>query len=91
VPGDIDVDIVRGYLETLPGVAAVHDLHIWAMSTSENALTAHLVMPAGHPGDAFLCDVADTIEERFRIGHVTTQIETADTPMPCKLETAHAA
>jgi cobalt-zinc-cadmium efflux system protein len=91
VPAHIDVDAVRGYLETLPGVDAVHDLHIWAMSTSENALTAHLVMPTGHPGDAFLCDVAETIEQRFRIGHVTTQIETADGPNPCKLETAHAA
>jgi len=91
VPAHIDVDAVRGYLETLPGVGAVHDLHIWAMSTSENALTAHLVMPDGHPGDAFLCDVAEAIERRFRIGHVTTQIETADGPTPCKLETAHAA
>ena len=91
VPAHIDVDAVRGYLEGLPGVDAVHDLHIWAMSTSENALTAHLVMPAGHPGDAFLNHVADTIEVRFRIGHVTTQIETADGPDPCRLEAAHAA
>ncbi len=91
VPEHIDADAVRGYLEGLPGVDAVHDLHIWAMSTSENALTAHLVMPTGHPGDAFLCDIAETIETRFRIGHVTTQIETADGPSPCKLEAAHAA
>jgi cobalt-zinc-cadmium efflux system protein len=91
VPASIDVDDVRRYLEALPGVDAVHDLHIWAMSTSENALTAHLVMSTGHPGDAFLCDVAETIEARFRIGHVTTQIETADGPDPCKLATAHAA
>jgi cobalt-zinc-cadmium efflux system protein len=91
VPGHIDADAVRSYLEALPGVDAVHDLHIWAMSTSENALTAHLVMPSGHPGDAFLCDVAETIEARFRIGHVTTQIETADGPSPCKLEAVHAA
>ena len=91
VPDHIDADAVRGYLERLPGVDAVHDLHIWAMSTSENAMTAHLVMPGGHPGDAFLCEVADTIEERFRIGHVTTQIETADGTGPCKLEAAHAA
>ena len=91
VPDHIDADAVRGYLEGLPGVDAVHDLHIWAMSTSENAMTAHLVMPSGHPGDVFLCDIADTIERRFRIGHVTTQIETADGPGPCKLEAAHAA
>ena len=91
VPDHIDADAVRDYLEALPGVTAVHDLHIWAMSTTENALTAHLVMPSGHPGDAFLCDIAETIETRFRIGHVTTQIETADGPSPCKLEAAHAA
>ncbi len=91
VPEDIDVHAVRTYLEGLPGVDAVHDLHIWATSTSENAMTAHLVMPSGHPGDAFLCEVADTIEARFRIGHVTTQIEKADGPSPCKLEAMHAA
>ena len=91
VPEDINVHAVRDYLEGLPGVDAVHDLHIWATSTSENAMTAHLVMPSGHPGDAFLCEVADTIEQRFRIGHVTTQIETADGPSPCKLEAMHAA
>ncbi len=90
VPDHIDADAVRTYLEALPGVDAVHDLHIWAMSTSDNAMTAHLVMPSGHPGDAFLGDVADTIETRFRIGHVTAQIETADGPCPCKLDTAHA-
>ena len=91
VPDHIDADAVRGYLQGLPGVQTVHDLHIWAMSTTENAMTAHLVMPSGHPGDAFLCNVAETIETRFRIGHVTTQIETADGPSPCKLETVHAA
>ena len=91
VPEHIDADGVRRYLEALPGVEAVHDLHIWATSTSECAMTAHLVMPSGHPGDGFLCDVAATIEERYRIGHVTTQIETADGPSPCKLEAAHAA
>lgn len=91
VPDHIDAAGVRRYLETLPGVDAVHDLHIWATSTSECAMTAHLVMPSGHPGDGFLANVAATIEERFRIGHVTTQIETADGPGPCKLEAVHAA
>ena len=89
VPAHIDPEGVRAYLAALPGVAAVHDLHIWAMSTSENALTVHLVMPTGHPGDGFLCDVAEQIETRFRIGHVTTQIETSDGPSPCKLASAH--
>lgn len=91
VPAGVDVDAVRGYLSSLPGVTAVHDLHIWAMSTSENALTAHLVMPSGHPGDAFLCDAADAIEARFRVSHATLQIETADAEAPCRLETRHAA
>ena len=90
VPADVDPDAVRAYLCGLDGVQAVHDLHIWAMSTSENALTAHLVMPGGHPGDAFLVDVAHTIEHRHRVGHVTLQIETADGAMPCKLEAHHA-
>ena len=90
VPGDVDSDAVRTYLCGLEGVRAVHDFHVWAMSTTENALTAHLVMPGGHPGDAFLVDVAHAIEHRHRIGHVTLQIETADSAMPCKLETHHA-
>lgn len=91
VPDTIEVAAVRDYLEGLPGVDTVHDLHIWATSTSENAMTAHLVMPSGYPGDAFLSEVADTVEQRFRIGHVTTQIETADGPGACRLEAAHAA
>ena len=90
VPADVDADAVRAYLCGLDGVYAVHDLHIWAMSTSDNALTAHLVMPSGHPGDAFLAGVAHTIEHRHRVGHVTLQIETADSAMPCKLEAHHA-
>ncbi len=90
VPADVDADAVRVYLCGLDGVSAVHDLHIWAMSTSENALTAHLVMPDGHPGDAFLADVSHTIEHRHRVGHVTLQIETADSAMPCKQEQHHA-
>ncbi len=91
VPANVDPQVVRAYLCALPGVNAVHDLHIWAMSTSENALTAHLVMPQGHPGDAFLLDVAHTIEHDYAVGHVTLQIETADSAMSCKLETRHAA
>ena len=91
VPSNVDAHVVRDYLCALPGVGAVHDLHIWAMSTSENALTAHLVMPGGHPGDAFLADVAHTIEHDFSVGHVTLQIETADSAMSCKLESLHAA
>ena len=75
-PENIDTAGVRRYLAALPGVAEVHDLHIWAMSTAENAMTAHLVMPAGHPGDDFFADVVEHIEHKFEIGHVTIQIET---------------
>lgn len=76
VPDSIDESAVRGFLAGLPGVAAVHDLHIWPMSTTETALTAHLVMPGGQPGDAFLHDIAHELEHRFRIGHATVQVET---------------
>ena len=74
----IEPAAVRAYLAALPGVSEVHDLHIWAMSTMENAMTAHIVMPAGHPGDVFFSDAAREIEARFGIGHVTIQIETGD-------------
>jgi cobalt-zinc-cadmium efflux system protein len=76
VPDSIDESAVRGFLAGLPGVAAVHDLHIWPMSTTETALTAHLVMPGGQPGDAFLHEIAHELEHRFRIGHATVQVET---------------
>jgi len=76
VPDAIDEGEVRAYLEGLPGVGAVHDLHIWPMSTTETALTVHLVVPAGHPGDAFLHDLAHELEHKFSIEHATVQIET---------------
>ena len=75
-PETVDPVGVRKYLASLRGVSEVHDLHIWAMSTTENAMTAHLVMPAGHPGDDFFADVLAHIERQFGIGHVTIQIET---------------
>ncbi|HEX8642456.1 MAG TPA: cation diffusion facilitator family transporter [Allosphingosinicella sp.] len=76
VPSSIDPDAVEAHLGGLPGVARVHDLHIWSMSTTEFALTAHLVMPEGFPGDAFLHDCAHAIEHRFGITHSTLQVET---------------
>jgi len=78
VPEGIDDAEVRAFLTGLPGVAAVHDFHIWPMSTTETALTAHMVMPAGHPGDAFLHDLAHELEHRFRIGHPTIQVEVGE-------------
>lgn len=76
VPEGIDEAEVRGFLAARPGVTAVHDLHIWPMSTTETALTAHLVIPNGHPGDAFLYDLAHALDHRFGIGHTTVQVET---------------
>lgn len=75
VPEAIDEVAVRVYLAGLPGVTAVHDLHIWPMSTTQTALTAHLVMPAGHPGDGFLHDLTHELDHRFHIAHATVQVE----------------
>jgi len=88
-PESVDPSEVRGYLCALKGVAEVHDLHIWGMSTTETALTAHLVMPAGHPGDDFIAHVVHDIEHRFRIGHVTIQIEMGTSANPCALAPDH--
>jgi len=74
-PSRIDPAAVRAFLAGQPGVDGVHDLHIWAMSTTEVALTCHLVMPGGHPGDDFLHRLAEDLEQEFRICHSTAQIE----------------
>ena len=86
VPRAIDYDRVWEALSGLPGVAQVHDLHIWPMSTTEPVLTAHLLMPAGHPGDTFLGEAQDMLHHRFGIGHATLQVETGTAP--CVLEPA---
>jgi len=78
VPRGIDFDHVDQALCGLPGVTAIHDLHIWPMSTTEPVLTAHLVMPGGHPGDRFLTDARELLHDRFGIGHATLQVETGD-------------
>lgn len=88
VPRAIDYDRVSEALAALPGVAHVHDLHIWPMSTTEPVLTAHLLMPAGHPGDAFLREAQDMLHHDFRIGHATLQVETGEAR--CGLERAGA-
>jgi cobalt-zinc-cadmium efflux system protein len=88
VPDGIDGARVRDHLAHLQGVSAVHDLHIWGMSTTETALTAHLVMPGGHPGDDALAHIAGDLHERFQIGHVTLQIET-DPEHACLLAPDH--
>jgi cobalt-zinc-cadmium efflux system protein len=87
VPPSIEPDSVRRFLENLPGVARLHDLHIWAMSTTETALSGHLVMPDRSGGDAFLTRTCEELQRRFGICHVTLQIESEE--MECTL-TAHA-
>ena len=89
VPETIDAEAVRAHLLALPGVAGLHDLHIWAMSTTETALTCHLVMPGGHPGDAVLSSIAHELQHRFGIAHTTIQIELADTDEVCMLHPEH--
>jgi cobalt-zinc-cadmium efflux system protein len=89
VPAGIDPAQVRTHLEAIAGVAEVHDLHIWPMSTTETALTCHLVMPGGHPGDRALSDLAHALHQRFAIEHATIQIETGDSDHPCKLVPDH--
>lgn len=80
VPAGVDRRGVEAYLASLSGVVEVHDLHIWAMSTTETALTAHLVRPNAEPDDWFLTAVADELDQRFGIGHVTIQIESGNSP-----------
>ena len=87
VPRQIEAGTVKDYLASQPGVSSVHDLHIWSMSTTEIALTCHLVMEKGHPGDAFLHDMADELEHRFEINHPTIQIE-VDPQLACALAPA---
>ena len=84
VPPSIDIDAVRTYLSSVSGVSEVHDLHIWSMSTTEIALTAHLVMSAQPKGDALLHDVAAKLRENFDIVHATIQLEVGGA-QPCGL------
>jgi cobalt-zinc-cadmium efflux system protein len=89
VPPGIDSASVRDHLVAVPGVTAVHDLHIWPISTTTTALTVHLVMPGGHPGDALLARIADELHEEFEIEHATIQVETGDPEHPCVLVPDH--
>jgi cobalt-zinc-cadmium efflux system protein len=78
VPPGIDAAAVAKYLKAQPGVTGVHDLHIWPMGSTDTALTAHLICPAGHPGDAVLADITHGLDHRFGIGHATLQVETGE-------------
>jgi len=83
VPESVHLPAVRSYLESLPGVSHVHDLHVWALGTSQIAMTAHLVMPSGSSGDAFLEEIAETLHDAFEIEHPTIQIETKAVKYGC--------
>jgi|SRR5579871_5291352 len=87
VPAQVDRDAIEDYLRGLPGVTAVHDLHIWGLSTTDIALTAHLVRPGKGTDDALLMETSDQLRRRFGIGHSTFQIEEGDEA--CALEPDH--
>ncbi|PZR73350.1 MAG: cation transporter [Chthoniobacterales bacterium] len=89
VPEGIDPHAVENYLANLAGVTAVHDLHIWAMSTTEVALTVHLVMEDLPRNDQFLHDMCDALRVRFGIGHATTQIECGNCDRACQQAPVH--
>ena len=83
VPETVDLLQVKALLETLPGVDRVHDLHVWAMGTSEIAMTAQLVMPDGAAGDAFLQNATEQLHHRFAIEHATIQVVQVPFTPPC--------
>jgi cobalt-zinc-cadmium efflux system protein len=87
VPPNVDVAKVRTFLLGLPGVTALHDLDLWSLSTTEIAMTCHLVTPGGAPSDETLFHAAEELEEHFGIGHVTLQPEKA--PSAAHLEAVH--
>ena len=85
VPPGVDQAAVRDYLASLPGVTEVHDLHIWGMSTTGTALTAHLVRPSAELDDTLLHEACHALETRFKVHHATLQIERGDHGEPCHL------
>ncbi len=85
VPKGVDLLRVSQFLQQQPGVSTIHDLHVWAMSTTETALTVHLVMPAGYPGDAFMDELTQALKNKFSIAHSTLQIEQGTTEHNCCL------
>jgi cobalt-zinc-cadmium efflux system protein len=88
VPATVDLAAIEAYLRSLPGVTAIHDLHVWGMSTTENALTVHLVLPDGYPGDEYMDAVATALRSVHRIQHSTLQIERGSTDHACGLTRA---
>jgi cobalt-zinc-cadmium efflux system protein len=91
VPEGVDLRAVQALLERLPGVTRVHDLHVWAMGTSEIAMTAHLVMPEGHADDVFLQNATRQLHDGFEIEHVTIQVMKVPFTKPCASLEPHSA
>lgn len=89
VPPGVERDAVERYLASLPGVSEVHDLHIWGLSTTETALTAHLICDDASGRQALLPEICEEVREHFGIGHVTIQIETPETAGLCALRPDH--
>ncbi len=89
VPDGVDIASVRAYLEELPDVSGVHDLHVWPISTTETALTVHLILKSPGLNDALLCEIDDTLHDRFRIEHATIQLEEHDQQHDCSLHAVH--
>ena len=89
VPAHLDPAEVEAYLRQLPGVTGVHDLHIWGMSTTDVALTAHIIRPEVCDDDSLLIDAAHTLRDRFGIAHPTLQIERGHGPQDCHLAPAN--
>ena len=85
VPANIEVDKIETYLRQCNGVTDIHDLHIWGMSTTENALTVHLVIPNGYPGDSYMDNIMQTLKDQFSVHHSTLQIELGTTTHECSL------
>lgn len=88
VPKGVDMDKVRRILMEVPGVKDLHDLHVWSLSTTETALTCHLLTPGGHPGDEALSHAEEELREHFGIGEITLQVELKE-PSPDHLSKVH--
>jgi len=88
VPDRLELAQVQGFLQQQAGVSDVHDLHLWGMSTTESALTAHLVIPAGYPGDEAIESIAQALQSRFGINHSTLQVEQGTVAHKCSIAKA---
>lgn len=89
VPENVSAEKVRSYLAGLPGVTETHDLHVWGLSTTETALTVHLVRPGQGTDDALLRRTCDELRDRFSVGHATIQVEDGDPAQLCALVPEH--